>query len=65
MAVPTKFLVVAFALSLAGCGVAGAPEPPPNGQQAKDAAAAKAAGKPYDTSQPMVPDRKLLIDHLL
>ncbi len=65
MAALTRLFLLASALALAGCGVKGAMEPPPGGVQAKQAEEAQKAGQKLDTSQPLVPDRKLWIDHLL
>jgi len=65
LAALTRLILIASALALAGCGVKGALEPPPGGLQAKQAEEASKAGQKVDTSSPLVPDRKLWIDHLL
>jgi len=61
----TRLLLLTAALALSGCGVKGALEPPPNGLQAKEAAEAQKSGQKVNTDAPLVPDRKLWIDHLI
>jgi len=61
----TRLLLLAAALALSGCGVKGALEPPPGGAQARQAEEAQKSGQKVDTTSPMVPDRKLWIDHLI
>jgi len=61
----TRLLLLTAALALSGCGVKGALEPPPNGLQAKQAEEAQKKGEKVDTNAPLVPDRKLWIDHLI
>lgn len=65
MAAATRTALLFAALALAGCGVKGAPEPPPGGIQATQAAEAAKRGEKVDTSAPLRPDKPLLIDKLL
>lgn len=65
MAAATRMILLASVLALAGCGVKGALEPPPGGVQATQAAEASKNGQKPDTSQPLRPDKKLWIDHLI
>jgi predicted small lipoprotein YifL len=65
LAAATRIVLLLAALSLAGCGVKGAMEPPPGGVQARQAAEAEKAGQKIDTTQPLKPDRSLWIDKLI
>ncbi|WP_026304351.1 LPS translocon maturation chaperone LptM [Kaistia granuli] len=65
MALAARILLMSAALALAGCGVKGAPEPPPGGPQALSAEQPGPDGKKPDISQPSKPDRSLFIDKLL
>ncbi len=61
----TLLVVGLLGLALAACGRKGPLEPPPNGLQAKEAAEAQKNGQKVNTDAPLVPDRKLWIDHLI
>jgi predicted small lipoprotein YifL len=65
LAAATRLAFLLCALSLAGCGVKGATEPPPGGIQATQAAEAAKNGIKLDTRQPLRPDKKLWLDHLI
>jgi predicted small lipoprotein YifL len=65
LAAATRLAFLLSALALAGCGVKGPPEPPPGGIQSNMAAEAAKNGQKVDTSQPLRPDKKLWIDHLI
>ena len=65
MALAARILLLSAAMALAGCGVKGAPEPPPGGPQALSAQQPGPDGKKVDVSKPAKPDRSLFIDKLL
>ncbi|HEV7284841.1 MAG TPA: hypothetical protein VGN75_08280 [Kaistia sp.] len=65
MALAARILLLSAAMVLAGCGVQGAPEPPPGGPQALSAQQTGPDGKKVDVSKPAKPDRSLFIDKLL